>query len=238
MKIAVVNGTQKRGVTYRLKELFLEGFENASVTEFYLPGDAPVFCCGCARCVTEGEEACKDCGQISPIRRAIEEADLLVFTSPAYVLHATGAMKAFLDHCATYFLPHRPREVMFSKRAVVITQCLGAGGRSAAKDIKDSLSWWGISRIGVYSGALMGDIVWENLPEKRRIKLEKGIKKLAGKFTKADYSRPARVGTKVKIKFMFSRMIIKSIFKDHPESKDAVYWQKCGWLGKARPWKR
>ena len=32
---------------------------------------------------------------------------------------------------------------LFGNRAVIITQCLDVGGRSAAKDIKDSLSWRG-----------------------------------------------------------------------------------------------
>ena len=46
---------------------------------------------------------------------------------PAYVFHTTGAMKAFLDHFAYRWLPHRPAPEMFGKRAVILTQCLGAG---------------------------------------------------------------------------------------------------------------
>ena len=58
MKITVINGTEKKGVTYRLKEILLEQFrDSAEITEFYL-----------------------------------------VFASPAYVFHTTGAMKAMLDH--------------------------------------------------------------------------------------------------------------------------------------------
>jgi len=37
-------------------------------------------------------------------------------------------------------MPHRPYPAMFSKRAFIISQCLGAGAKSAAKDISDSLS--------------------------------------------------------------------------------------------------
>ena len=44
MKIAVINSTEKHGVTFKLKEMFLAGFEtDASVTEFYLPKDCPNF---------------------------------------------------------------------------------------------------------------------------------------------------------------------------------------------------
>ena len=38
MKITVINGTEKHGVTYRLKEVFLDQLRNDSdITEFYLP---------------------------------------------------------------------------------------------------------------------------------------------------------------------------------------------------------
>ena len=42
MKITVINGTEKHGVTYRMKEMFLEPFrDNADITEYYLPKDGP-----------------------------------------------------------------------------------------------------------------------------------------------------------------------------------------------------
>lgn len=148
MKITVVNGTAKRGVTYRLKEIFLAEFGKAvDVTEYYLPDDCPAFCTGCTSCFLNGERTCKDAEKVQLIWKSLLEADLIVMTSPAYVFHCTGAMKAFLDHLAYRWMPHRPSPEMFSKRAVVITQCLGAGANTAAKDIKHSLSWWGISKI-------------------------------------------------------------------------------------------
>lgn len=60
---------------------------------------------------------------------------------------------------------YRPAPEIFGKRAVIITQCLGAGAGSAAKDIRHSLSWWGISKIAVFRGKLIGEIVWERLNE-------------------------------------------------------------------------
>ena len=47
MKITVINGTAKKGVTYHLKEIFLDEFRGkAEITEFYLPKDGPGFCSG------------------------------------------------------------------------------------------------------------------------------------------------------------------------------------------------
>ena len=238
MKITVINGTEKRGVTYRLKETFLRNFQGAEITEFYLPKDCPSFCVGCTSCFLNGEDKCKDFNYINAIEKSLIEADLIVMTSPAYVMHATGAMKAFLDHLAYRWMPHRPAPEMFGKRAVVITQCLGAGAKSAAKDIKHSLSWWGISKIGIFCCSLMNDIVWENIPEKKRKKLTGKISVLSCRFAKINYAKPARTKLLTKIKFKLCRLIQKRVRKNGVAGLDYEYWYNNGWLGKSRPWKK
>ncbi|SDX18061.1 hypothetical protein [Tepidimicrobium xylanilyticum] len=51
MKIVVINGTEVKGCTYRMKELFLENLRNGNdIIEFYLPKDMPKFCSGCKTC--------------------------------------------------------------------------------------------------------------------------------------------------------------------------------------------
>ncbi len=86
MKITVINGTEKHGVTYKMKEIFLEEFRNdAEITEYYLPKDCPNFCVGCTTCFLKDEHLCKDAEYIQKIEKSLLEADLLVFTSPAYV---------------------------------------------------------------------------------------------------------------------------------------------------------
>ncbi|MDE7394729.1 MAG: flavodoxin family protein, partial [Clostridiales bacterium] len=202
MKITVINGTEKHGVTYTLKEAFLEPFkQNAEITEFYLPKDCPSFCAGCTSCFLRGEETCKDRAYVSAIEQPLLQADLIVMTSPSYVMHASGAMKALLDHLAYRWMPHRPHPAFFGKRAVILTQCLGAGAKSAAKDIKHSLSWWGISKIKTLSVSLMRDIVWDKLPEKKRKKLIGKVNKLARKFAKINYGKAAHTSAITKIKF-------------------------------------
>lgn len=238
MKITVINGTEKRGVTYKLKEIFLQRFQGAEITEFYLPKDCPSFCVGCASCFTKGENNCKDFVYINAIEKSLIEADLIVMTSPSYVMHATGAMKALLDHFAYRWMPHRPAPEMFSKRAVIITQCIGAGAKSAARDIKHSLSWWGISQIGVFNAALMNDIVWDNISEKRRKKLTKNIDRLSRQFVKINYVKPARTKLATKIKFTMCRFIQKQVRKNVNAGLDNEYWNENGWLGNSRPWKR
>ena len=238
MKVTVINGTEKRGVTYKLKELFLKRFGSAEVTEFYLPKDCPAFCAGCASCFLRGEDACKDYSYINAIEKQILQADLIVFTSPAYVMHATGAMKALLDHFGYRWMPHRPAAEMSGKRAVIITQCIGSGAKSTAKDIKHSLSWWGISKIGVFSSALMSDIVWNNLPEKKRKSLTNKIDRLARKFAGIEYSKPAHTKLITKIKFKICRLLQKRLRKKGNIGIDNEYWNEKGWLDGCRPWHR
>lgn len=238
MKITVINGTEKQGVTYRMKELFLAEFkEKADITEYYLPKDCPNFCSGCTNCILKGEHTCRDADKINVLEKSLLEADLLVMTSPAYVFHSTGAMKAFLDHFAYRWMPHRPAPEMFTKRAVIITQCLGAGAKSAAKDIKHSLSWWGISEIRIFTGTLMSNIVWDKLPERKQAELTRKIGKLSRKFACVDYTKPARTNLITKIKFSFCRSMHKSLHKADPEYLDGKYWAWQGWLSGVSPWK-
>ena len=238
MNIAVINGTEKYGVTYRLKEMFLSAFkDNSNITEYYLPKDCPNFCNGCISCITKGENTCKDAEYIGKIDKSLLDADLIVMTSPAYVFHSTGAMKVFLDHFAYRWLSHRPASEMFEKRAVIITQCLGAGAKSAAKDIKHSLSWWGVSKIGIFTGSLMSDIVWEKLSEKKRAELTEKVKKLSQKFAQIDYTKSAHANLIIKLKFSVCRLMQRTLHKNDPEYLDGKYWAEQGWLGKTRPWK-
>ena len=239
MRITVINGTEKHGVTYRLKELFLDGFKGkADITEYYLPKDGPDFCTGCTNCFLKGELTCKDAEKVATIEKSLLEADLIVMTSPAYVMHATGAMKTLLDHFGYRWMPHRPAGEMFAKRAVIITQCLGAGAKSTAKDIKHSLSWWGVSKIGVFTDSLMGDTVWDNLPKKKQAELTRKITGLSEKFARIDYKKPAHTGLSTKFKFIFCRMINASVHKSAPEATDGKYWAAQGWLDSGRPWKK
>lgn len=238
MKITVINGTEKHGVTYRLKEIFLSEFKaKAAITEYYLPKDCPDFCIGCTNCFLNGEYTCKDADKIRNIEKSLLEADLIVMTSPAYVFHSTGAMKTFLDHFGYRWIPHRPAPEMFGKRAVIITQCLGSGAKSAAKDIKHSLSWWGISQIGVFTGKLIGNIVWDKLPQKKQSELTSKVKRLSQKFARIDYTKAAHTNFITKVKFSFCRLMQKSLHKVDTEYLDGKYWEEQGWLDSVRPWK-
>ncbi len=73
MKITVINGTEKRGVTCKLINIFLEQFQSAEITEYYLPKDCPSFCAGCTSCFMRGEETCKDYLYVNTIEKSLKE---------------------------------------------------------------------------------------------------------------------------------------------------------------------
>ena len=135
-------------------------------------------------------------------------------------------------------MPHRPAKEMFGKRAVVITQALGSGEKSAAKDIKDSLSWWGVSDIRVIAFKLMSDIDWNKIPEKKRAAFAGRLYKTADRIKKIDYTKTARTSLITKAKFYMVRMMQSNLGKSNPEYTDYKYWKNNGWIDKARPWKK
>ena len=134
-------------------------------------------------------------------------------------------------------MPHRPAREMFGKRAVIITQSLGAGEKSAAKDIKDSLSWWGVSDIKTCSFKLLSEIHWEKIPEKKRRKMTEKLVHAAGEIKRIDFTQPARTKLSTKLKFYAVRMMQAGLGKENPEYTDYKYWKSNGWLDKDRPWK-
>lgn len=142
------------------------------VTEFFLPRDFGEFCCGCTNCFMKGEEKCPHYEKLDPITKAVDEADVLILTSPVYVYHCTGSMKAWLDHYGWRWIVHRPEEKMFSKRAVVISTAAGAGMNSTNKDMADSLSFWGVPKI-YKIGFGINATSWSKVSDKMLAKIRK-----------------------------------------------------------------
>ncbi len=229
MKICIINGQNHKGSTYHIGKMLADKI-GGEVTEFFLPKDFNEFCCGCTNCFMNGEEQCPHYEKLQPITEAMDNADLLIFTSPVYVYHCTGSMKAFLDHYGWRWIVHRPEEKMFSKRAVVISTAAGGGMKSANKDMKDSLIFWGVPKI--YSiGKGVRACSWEEVPQKIKTNLELKTDRLAAKMKKLK-SKPS---VSLKGWFYFTAMHFAN--KKGWNPADSEYWQIKGWTENKRPWK-
>lgn len=231
MKITVINGQNHKGSTYNLGKMLVEEFKGADVKEFFLPKDFSDFCIGCATCFMKDETKCPHYNKLKPITDAIDDADLLIFTSPVYVYHATGQMKAFLDHYGWRWMVHRPEEKMFKKQAVIIATAAGAGMKSTIKDIKHSMFFWGVGKIYKF-GVAVRAISFDEIPEKRLEKINNKLLRIAEKIRK----KQANVKPKVTTRVVFSAMAFMNK-KGGLNPADAEYWKNKGYTNGVKPWK-
>ncbi len=233
MNITVIYGTEHKGSTYNIAQLFLQKLKHKTdkLYEFFLPTDMPHFCIGCSTCFMKSEALCPHYKEVSKIKEAIEASDLLIFSSPVYVFHTTGQMKALLDHFGYMWMVHRPNKTMFKKMALVISTAAGAGMKSTNKDIADSLSFWGVGRIFKY-GKGVAAINWNGVSEKNKKEINSAVEKIAAKIIKTSLN--ITPGFKAKALFFIMRNVQK---KGGFNPADYNYWKDQGWLENARPWK-
>jgi len=239
MNITIVNGTEQKGCTFAMKELFLCAMgDGHNISEYYLPRDCPVFCTGCKACFFRSIVVCPHSEYTVPIWDSILKADLLVFASPTYVFHATAQMKALLDHFGTKWMAHSPEKPMFGKQAVIVANAIGQGMGKTAGDIKDSLDFWGVARTYVIKQALF-QAKWDNVSAKRKAAIGKRCEKAAAKI-----KSKKRVTPHIKIRWLFfimktaQKMIDKTERKAGRESTaDYRHWKDNGWLDGKKPWR-
>ncbi len=231
MKIVLIHGQNHKGSSYNIGRLLVDKLgEGHDITEFFLPRDLEHFCVGCYNCISD-DVKCPFYDEKKKIMDKVEEAEVLVFTTPTYCMRASAPMKTFLDLTFTYWMPHRPRKCMFSKKAVIISTAAGAGAKTAIKDIKDSLFYWGVPYIKTYGMGVQA-MGWQHVSDKKKMVIEKDIARLAKKVLAKDTPKP---GLKTKGLFMIMRMMQKGGMGSSPVEKE--YWESNGWLGKVRPWK-
>lgn len=232
MKIAIINGQNHKGSTYHIGKLLVEslGGEN-EVSEFFLPRDLDHFCLGCYTCI-EDETRCPYYNEKHAIMQKVEEAELLIFTTPNYCFAPSAPLKAFMDLTFTYWSSHKPRGCMFHKRAVVISTTAGAGTKAAMKPISRMLFYWGVPSVKEY-GLGVQAMNWEGVSEKKKAKIAADMKKLAKSLA---VCKPPHVPFKTKMMFTMMQKIQKGSMGSGPTERK--YWEDQGWLEKERPWKK
>ena len=184
--------------------------------EFFLPRDLNHFCTGCCSCIKD-ESLCPFFEEKKHIMDAVEKSDLLIFTTPTYCMRTSAPMKAFIDLTFTYWMSHKPRASMFSKKAVVISTAAGAGAGSAIKDITNTLLYWGVPYVKSYGKAIQATD-WEHIKPELKEKINKDM-------------------AAVKTRFIFSMMRMMQQKGMGAGEEERKYWQEQGWLDKTRPWK-
>ena len=231
MKIVMIHGQNHKGSTYKIGRMIANKISREDdIVEFFLPRDLNHFCLGCYACI-EDVTKCPFYEEKNKIMTAVESADLLIFTTPTYCLRVSAPMKSFIDLTFNYWMIHRPRKCMFSKRAIVVSTAAGIGTKSAINDITTTLLYWGVPSVITY-GISVQAMNWAGVADKKKQKIEKDTTRIANKVLK---SKRVKAGLKTKALFMMMRMMQKKDWGSGEAEK--MYWDKKGWLGKGRPWK-
>ncbi len=202
---------------------------SGNIVEFFLPRDLNHFCIGCYTCI-EDVTGCPFYAEKNRIMSEVESADILIFTSPTYCLRESGPMKSFLDLTFNYWMSHRPRQCMFSKKAIVISTCAGSGANKTVEAISEALFYWGVPYILKY-GIGVQAMSWDGISDKKKQKIDKDTTKIARKVVA---KKNVRVGVKTRGLFALMRMMQKANFGSG--EADRKYWEEQGWLDKKRPW--
>lgn len=232
MNIVLIHGQNHTGSSCHIGRKIAEKItgENA-ITEFFLPKDLNHFCSGCYSCIDD-DSRCPYAAEKRRIMDVVEQADLLIFTTPTYCMRASSPMKAFIELNFTYWMVHRPRACMFEKRAVVVSTAAGVGTDSAIKDVSTALGYWGISDITKY-GVSIQAMNWDMVSEKKKQQIEKATDKIAGKLSTG---KKPKVSLKTKALFGIMRMMqVKNMGSGEA---DKNYWEENGWTSGNRPWKK
>lgn len=229
IQIVIIYGQSHKGSTYHIAHRLAEKI-GGDINEFFLPKDFGEFCVGCTRCFTESETKCPHYAKLKPITDKIDAADVIILASPVYVFHATGAMKAFLDHYGYRWMVHSPEEAMFKKQGVCISTAAGGGMKSANKDMMDSLFFWGVAKRYKY-GTGVAAASWNDVSEKKKREIDKRTTGLAKKII----HNSERVTPGIKTKGMFWIMHIMQRNGYNP--RDVEYWKSKGWTERKRPWR-
>ena len=229
MKIVIINGQNHKGSTYHIGRMVAEKIDG-EIKEYFLPKDFGEYCVGCTNCFMKSETKCPHYDKLKPITDSMDEADVIILTSPVYVYHCTGAMKSFLDHYGYRWMVHCPEESMFKKQGVCISTAAGAGMKSTNKDMMDSLYFWGVAKRYQY-GVAVAATDWNSISDKKKKAIEKTTTNIAEKIK--NNSKDVKPGLKTKAFFWMMHLMQRNGFNE----RDAEYWKAKGWTGKIKPWK-
>lgn len=146
MKIAIFNGSPRKGTTSAMTKAFCEAAMAAGHTvEEYQVGQMKIAGCrACEYCHTKGEGACVQKDDFEKLLPAYKEADVVVFASPIYYFTMTAQMEAAIQRVYCVGKPLRAK-----KAALLLTSGSPGVYDSAIAQFKAYMSYCGIELAGI-----------------------------------------------------------------------------------------
>jgi len=97
-------------------------------------------CRGCDRCKTERED-CAQTDELTPVLKAMDEADAVVLGSPIYFSEVSGQFKLFFDRTYSFLKPDFTGRLRRGRKAVFIL-AQGDSDRKAHADVYARYEHW------------------------------------------------------------------------------------------------
>lgn len=149
--LTIETSPRKHGNTEIMAERFLEGAKEAGheTERISLYDQNLQFCRGCLACQTTGECVIKD--DVNVMLRKIQDADVLVFSTPIYFYEMTGQMKTLLDRTNPLF----PAEYRF-RDVYLLAACADSEETSADGAVKGLQGWIDCFEKAELAGVICG----------------------------------------------------------------------------------
>ncbi len=228
MKIVVINGSPRKGITYETMQIAMEEMRKQGEVEFVdfnLPQDLPEFCKGCFQCIMNTEERCPDAAHVQPIVQALLSCDGMIIGTPVYALQISAGLKSLFDHMAYCYLNHRPR--FFRQKALVITTAAGSGIKNCNRYIKENLTFWGVNKVYTYGQPVLA-AKWSEVPPESKQKLVRNTQRVSKLFYEDLASQRLHNPTFIQsVMFNASRVLAKFA---NESSADKRYWIEQGFI--------
>lgn len=149
--LTIETSPRKHGNTEIMAERFLEGAKEAGheTERISLYDQNLQFCRGCLACQKTRECVIKD--DVSVLLRKIQDADVLVFSTPIYFYEMTGQMKTLLDRTNPLF----PAEYRF-RDVYLLAACADSEETSADGAVKGLQGWIDCFEKAELAGVICG----------------------------------------------------------------------------------
>lgn len=141
---------------------------------------------------------------------------------PVHCCGCSNCMNIGEEYC-----PHRPNVEMFSKIGLVMSSAAGGGTRKTNKAMKLALDYMGLKRTYTFGTAVAASR-WENVNERKKLRIEKKVIKKSKKYYEAILNRKKL--RRRPFTNMFFLIMKKVISKYEDGNIDKEYWKKEGWI--------
>ncbi len=149
MKIAVLNGSPKKGNTAAMIEAFCEGAQAAGheVEVIHVGKMKIAGCLGCEYCHGKGEGKCVQKDDMDKVMPAYQSADMVVFASPIYYFGMTAQISAAIQRVYAIGKPAAKKAALLLSSA---SQNVYDGAIGTYKGI---MAFTGIEDVGIITAA-------------------------------------------------------------------------------------